>query len=79
MEAVGLLDVSLGRNSQAIDFVGGQKPVHSPGFATRFRPTATMATMALEAGIGESWQKASVKADAVAYRRVCSGSCQASG
>ena len=48
METSGLIDVSLGRNSHAIDFGVGQKPVHSPSFAKRFRPTATMA---LEAGI----------------------------
>jgi len=51
LEAAGLIDVSLGRNSQAIDFGGGQKPAYRPGFASRFRPTATMAAMALEAGI----------------------------
>ena len=51
MEIASLIDVSLGRNSQAIDFGGGQKPVHTPGLATRFRPTATMMAVALEVGI----------------------------
>ena len=53
METSGLIDVSLGRNSQAIDFGFEQKPAYRPSFATRFRPTATMAAMALEAGIGD--------------------------
>ena len=53
METSGLIDVSLGRNSQATDFSFGQKPAYRPGFATRFRPTATMATMALEAGVSD--------------------------
>ena len=48
MEIANLIDVSLGRNSQAIDFGGGQKLVHTPGLATRFRATATMVAMALE-------------------------------
>ena len=51
METAGLIDVSLGRNSQANDFGFGQQPAYTPGYATRFRPTATMAAMALEAGI----------------------------
>ena len=51
MEAAGLLDVSLGRNSQATDFSFAQKPAYRPSFATRFRPTTTMAAMAREAGI----------------------------
>ena len=51
METAGLIDVSLGRNSQATDFSFGQNPVYRPGFASRFRPTTTMAAMAREAGI----------------------------
>jgi len=51
MEIAGLIDVSLGRNSQAIDFGGGQAPVYAPSFATRFRPSSSMAAMAKEAGI----------------------------
>ncbi|XDZ70294.1 hypothetical protein AB8879_09985 [Alphaproteobacteria bacterium LSUCC0744] len=51
METAGLIDVSLGRNSQGNDFGFGQQPAYTPGYATRFRPTATMAAMALEAGI----------------------------
>ena len=47
METAGLIDVSLGRNSQATDFGFGQQPAYTPGYATRFRPTATMAAMAL--------------------------------
>lgn len=53
METAGLIDVSLGRNSQAMDFGGGQKPIQAPSFSKRFRPTATMVVMALEAGIGD--------------------------
>ena len=30
MEAAGLMEISLGRNSQAIDCAGGQKPVCTP-------------------------------------------------
>ena len=51
IETAGLIDVSLGRNSQATDFNFAQKPAYRPGYATRFRPTATMAAMADEAGI----------------------------
>jgi hypothetical protein len=51
METGGLIDVSLGRNSQATDFSFAQKPAYRPSFATRFRPTTTMAAMAREAGI----------------------------
>ena len=36
LEAAGLIDVSLGRNSQAIDFGGGQKPIYFSSLASRF-------------------------------------------
>ena len=49
MEIAGLIDVSKGRNSQAVNFGGRQQPAYTPSFATR--PTATMAAMALEAEI----------------------------
>ena len=52
METAGLIDGSLGRNSQATDFSFAQKPAR-PGYATRFRPTAIMAAMALEAGVSD--------------------------
>ena len=51
MEATGLIEVSLGRNSQAIDFGGGQKPFYTPSLATRLKPTALMVSIAKEAGI----------------------------
>ena len=51
MEAAGLMEVSLGRNSQAIDFGGGQKPVYTPSLATRLKPTHLMVSIAKEAGI----------------------------
>jgi hypothetical protein len=43
METADLIDVFLGRNSQAIDFGFRQKPVHAPGLAIRFGATSTMA------------------------------------
>ena len=53
MEVAGLIEISLGRNSQAIDFGGGQKPVYTPSLATRLKPTPLMAFIAKEAGIGD--------------------------
>ena len=53
MEATGLIEVSLGRNSQAIDFGGGQKPVYTPSLASRLKPTHLMVSIAKEAGIGD--------------------------
>ena len=38
MEAVGLIEVSLGRNSKNIQFDKSDKVTYSPGFATRFKP-----------------------------------------
>jgi hypothetical protein len=38
MEAVGLIKVSLGRNSKNIQFDKSDKVTYSPGFATRFKP-----------------------------------------
>ncbi len=46
MEAAGLIEISLGRDSQAIDFGGGRKPVYTPSFATRLKPTALMVSIA---------------------------------
>ena len=39
LEAVGLIKVSLGRNSKNIQFDKSDKVSYSPGFATRFKPT----------------------------------------
>ena len=39
MEAVGLIKVSVGRNSKNIQFDKSDKVTYSPGFATRFKPT----------------------------------------
>ena len=38
MEAIGLIKVSLGRNSKNIQFDKSDKVSYSPGFATRFKP-----------------------------------------
>ena len=38
MEAVGLIEVSIGRNSKNIQFDKSDKVTYSPGFATRFKP-----------------------------------------
>jgi hypothetical protein len=53
MEAAGLIQISLGRNSQAIDFGGGQKPVYFSSLASRFKPTALMVSIAKEAGVND--------------------------
>jgi hypothetical protein len=38
LEALGLIKVSLGRNSKNIKFDQSDKVTYSPGFATRFKP-----------------------------------------
>ena len=53
MEAAGLIEISLGRNSQANDFGGGQKSVYTPSLATRLKPTHLMVPIAKEVGIGD--------------------------
>ena len=53
MEAAGLIEVSLGRNSQPVDFGGGQKPVYFSSLASRFKPTALMVSTAKEAGVND--------------------------
>ena len=53
IEVAGLIEVSLGRNSQAIDFGGGQKPVYFSSLASRFKPTALMVSIAKEAGVND--------------------------
>ena len=51
MEALGLIKVSLGRNSKNIKFDESDKVSYSPSFATRFKPTQLLAKMADEAGV----------------------------
>ena len=51
MEAVGLIVISKGRNSKAPQFDKGTAPSYLPGYATRFRPTQVMVSMAEEAGV----------------------------
>ena len=51
MEAVGLIVISKGRNSKAPQFDEGTALSYLPGFATRFRPTQVMVSMAEEAGV----------------------------
>ena len=58
LEAVGLIKVSLGRNSKNIQFNKSDKVTYSPGFATRFKPTPLLAKMADDAGVdGEAVTK----------------------
>ena len=51
MESMGLIAVSLGRNSKNIQFDNRDKVTYQPGFATRFKPTPLLAKMAGEAGV----------------------------
>jgi len=51
MEAAGLIKVSLGRNSKNIQFDKSDKVTYSPGFATRFKPTPLLVSMADDAGV----------------------------
>jgi len=58
MEAAGLIKVSLGRNSKNIQFNKSDKVSYSPGFATRFKPTPLLVSMAEKAGVqGEAVTK----------------------
>ena len=58
LEAVGLIEVSLGRNSKNIQFDKSDKVTYSPGFATRFKPTPLLVSMAEKAGVeGEAVTK----------------------
>jgi hypothetical protein len=51
LEAVGLIEVSLGRNSKNIQFEKSDKVTYSPGFATRFKPAPLLVSMAEKAGV----------------------------
>ena len=51
MEAVGLINISKGRNAQVPQFDEGAAPSYHPSLATRFRPTQVMVSMADEAGV----------------------------
>ena len=51
MEAAGLIKVSLGRNSKNIQFDKSDKVSYSPGFATRFKPTPLLVSMAEKAWV----------------------------
>ena len=51
LEAVDLIEVSLGRNSKNIQFDKSDKVTYSPGFATRFKPTPLLVSMAEKAGV----------------------------
>ena len=48
MEAVGLIVISKGRNSKAPQIDKGTAPSYLLGYATRFRPTQVMVSMAKE-------------------------------
>jgi hypothetical protein len=48
---VGLIEVSLGRNSKNIQFDKSDKVTYSPGFATRFKPAPLLTKMAEDAGV----------------------------
>ena len=51
MEAIGLIVISKGRNSKAPQFDEGAPLSYLPGYATRFRPTQVLVSMADEAGV----------------------------
>ena len=53
MEAVGLIVVSKGRNIKAPQFNEGAASSYYPGFASRFRPTQVLVSMARASGVGE--------------------------
>ena len=58
LEAVGLIKVSIGRNSKNIQFDKSDKVTYSPGFATRFKPTPLLVSIAEKAGVeGEAVTK----------------------
>ena len=51
MEAIGLIVISKGRNSKAPQFDEGEPLSYLPWYATRFRPTQVLVSMADEAGV----------------------------
>ena len=53
MEAVGLIGISKGRNIKAPQFNDGAATSYYPGFASRFRPTQVLVSMARASGIGQ--------------------------
>ena len=53
MEAVGLIVISKGRNIKAPQFNEGAATSYYPGFASRFRPTQVLVSMARASGIGQ--------------------------
>ena len=53
MEAVGLIDISKGRNIKAPQFNEGAATSYYPGFASRFRPTQVLVSMARVSGVGQ--------------------------
>ena len=58
VEAIGLIEVSLGRNSKNIQFDKSDTITHSPSVASRYKPTPLLAKMADDAGIdGEAVTK----------------------
>jgi hypothetical protein len=52
MEAVGLIGISKGRNIKAPQFNEGTTSYY-PGFASRFRPTQVLVSMAKASGVGQ--------------------------
>ncbi len=52
MEAVGLIVISKGRNIKALQFNEGTTSYY-PGFASRFRPTQVLVSMARASGVGQ--------------------------
>ena len=53
MEAVGLIVISKGRNIKAPQFNEGAATSYYPGFASRFRPTQVLVSMARASGVGQ--------------------------
>jgi hypothetical protein len=53
MEAVGLIGISKGRNIKAPQFNEGAATSYYPGFASRFRPTQVLVSMARASGVGQ--------------------------
>ena len=53
MEAVGLIVISKGRNIKAPQFNEGVATSYYPGFASRFRPTQVLVSMARASGVGQ--------------------------
>lgn len=58
VETIGLIEVSLGRNSKNIQFDKSDTITYSPSFARRYKPTPLLAKMADDAGVnGEAVTK----------------------